>query len=86
VDVHFLRKPRRDLGDADIPRDMAFMFAGVHAEIAERARDQPAVMIAGEEERRAAPGIFLENRGNFVVLKESSCVARFVHGHRLIVA
>ena len=69
--VHFTGKPGRDLGNADVPCDVPLQFAGMDAEIAERAGDQAAIMIAGEEERRAAAGIFLKDRRNFVVLKES---------------
>jgi hypothetical protein len=51
---------------------MPLHLAGGHAEIAERARHQPAVMIAGEEERRPAACIFLNHRRNFVGVQESS--------------
>ena len=53
----------------------AIHFAGCHAEIAERAGDQPAVVIAGEEERGLAARIFFHDRRNFVGIQESSRVS-----------
>jgi len=41
-------------GDADVVSDVARAFAFVDAEVAQRARNHPAVVIAGEEERRSA--------------------------------
>jgi hypothetical protein len=72
MDAHLLREQRSDAGDTDIPGNMPLHLTGGHAEIAERARHQPAVMIAGEEERRPAACIFLNHRRNFVGVQESS--------------
>jgi hypothetical protein len=45
-------------------------LAGRQAEIAEGLREQPAVMVAGQQERRAASGIMFQNRRNICVSKE----------------
>ena len=53
-----------DAGNADVPADVPAQFALGQAEIAERGWQQPAVMIAGEQERRAAVRIEFEHRRN----------------------
>ena len=62
--VEMLRQRLGDAGNADIPGDMPRQFALGQAEIAEHARNQPAVMVAGEQERRAPRGIIFADRGN----------------------
>ena len=68
--VELLRQRLGDAGDADIPGDVAGQFARGQAEIAERARDQAAVMVRGQQERRAALRILFENRRNFILAEE----------------
>ena len=52
--VELLRQLLGDAGNADIPRDVPRQLCLGQAEIAEDGRNQPAVMVAGEQERRAA--------------------------------
>ena len=64
---------RQRLGDAcnaDVPGDVAHQLALRQPEIAERARDQPSVMVAGEEKRRASRGIIFVDRRNFVAVQQ----------------
>ena len=68
--VDLLRQRLGDAGNADVPGDVARQFAGRHAEIAERARDQAAVMIRRQQERRASLRILFENRRNFIFSEE----------------
>ena len=53
-----------DTGNADVPGDMADKLVLRKAEIAERARNQPAVMIAGEEEGRLPRRVIFVHRRN----------------------
>ena len=62
--VEILRHPLGDAGDADVPADVPLQLALRQAEIAERLRNQAAVMIAGEQERRASQIIVFADRGN----------------------
>ncbi len=68
--VQMLRQRFGDTGDADIPGDVPLELAGRQAEIAEGLREQPAVVVAGQQERRAACGIMFQNRRNICVSKE----------------
>ena len=68
--VQMLRQRVGDAGNADIPGDMPRQLARRQPEIAEHARDQPAVMIAGQQERRASGGIIFENRRNIFAAEE----------------
>src|ERR1700722_12780871 len=49
--IELFRQRVGDAGDADVPGDMPRQLAGRQPEIAEGTRDQPAVMVAGQEER-----------------------------------
>ena len=62
--VEMLRQHLGDAGNADVPGDVPRQFALGQAEIAEHARDQPAVMVAGQQERRASRIIIFAHRGN----------------------
>ena len=62
--VEMFRQRLRDAGNADVPGDVPHQFALGQAEIAEHARDQPAVMVAGQQERRASAGIVFADRRN----------------------
>ena len=62
--VEMLRERLRDAGNADVPGDVAHQLALGQAEIAENARDQPAVMVAGQQEGRASAGIEFADRRN----------------------
>ena len=50
--VELLRQLRRNARRTDVPRDMPFAFRGGNAEIAERARNALAGVIADQHERR----------------------------------
>ena len=64
--VEMLRQGVGDAGNTGVPGDMACQFVGRQPEIAEDARDQAAVMIRGQQERRAAGGIiFVDGRNIF---------------------
>ena len=60
----------RDAGNANVPCDVARQFARGHAEIAERARDQPSVMVAGQQKRRAACLVKFLHRWNIFRAEE----------------
>jgi hypothetical protein len=62
--VKLSRKRLRDTGDADILGDMPRQLAFRQPEIAENFRNEPAVMVAGEEIRRAPPRIIFQHRRN----------------------
>ena len=62
--VELLCQRLGDAGNPDIPGDMALEFAGGQPEIAKCARDQPAVMIAGQQKWRASGGITFVDRRN----------------------
>ena len=57
-------------GNADVPGDMPRQFVFRQAEIAEHARDQPAVMIASQQERRGSGRVIFVNRRNIPLAKE----------------
>jgi hypothetical protein len=62
VSVELFRQRIGHAGDADIPGDVPGELGFRQPEVAEPARQHPAVMIAGQKERRAAGGIILVNR------------------------
>src|ERR1700710_23779 len=62
--VELVRQLFRDAGDADVPGDVTYQLALGQTEIAEPARNQSAVMITGEKERRSPRGVILADRGN----------------------
>src|ERR1700730_9347571 len=68
--VEMFRQRLGDAGNADIPGDMPRQLGCRQPEIAERARDLPAVMIRCQQERRAALGIIFMNRRNIFPTKE----------------
>ena len=68
--VELLRERLGDAGNADVPGDVARQLALGQAEIAERARNQPAVMVAGQQERRASAGIKFADRRNIFGAQE----------------
>jgi hypothetical protein len=49
---------------------MPRQLAGRQPEIAQGKRDPPAVMVAGQQERRAAGGVIFVNRRNIFAPKE----------------
>ena len=53
--------PLGNAGDADVPRDVPRQFTLGQAEIAERIGDRAAVVVSGQEKRRAACGIALDD-------------------------
>ena len=59
-----------DAGNADIPGDVPHPFGGRHPEIAQHARDQPAVMVASEQKRRTSRRIIFPNRRNLFAAEE----------------
>ena len=68
--VEMIRELLRDAGNADVPGDVARQLAFGQAEIAERLRQQPAVMIRRQQERRTAGRILLEHRRNIFSAQE----------------
>ncbi len=70
VRIELPRQRLRDAGDADIPGDMANQLALRQPEIAKLLWNQPAVMVAGEEIRRAPRGIMFVDRGNIFVTQK----------------
>ena len=68
--VEMFRERLRDAGNADVPGDVPHQFALGQAEIAEHARDQPSVMVAGQQERRASAGVEFADRRNIFGLEE----------------
>ena len=62
--VELFRQLFRDAGNADVPGDVPRQLALGQSEIAQHARNQPAVVIASEKERRPSRGIVLADRGN----------------------
>src|SRR5215470_16198919 len=60
-----IEQPRQSLdnaGNADVPAYVAGKLVFAKPEIAESLWNQPAKVVAGDEERRAAARIFLEHR------------------------
>src|SRR5262249_22777594 len=68
--IEMIRELLRDAGDADVPADVPRKFALAHAEIAELLRQQPAVMVRCQQERRTAGGIPLEPRRDVGVAEQ----------------
>ena len=62
--VEMFRQHFGDPGNADVPGDVPRQFALRQPEIAEHARDQAAVMVTGQQERRASLIIIFADRGN----------------------
>jgi len=59
-----------DAGNADVPGDVPRQLAFRQSEIAEHTRDQPAVVIAGQQERRRSGRINFVNRRNIPLAQE----------------
>ena len=57
-------QPLGNAGNADVPGDVAFELARGHTEIAERVRNDPAVVITGEKKGRIAVRIIFMHRRN----------------------
>ena len=68
--VEMFRQRLGDAGNPDIPGDMPGQLAFGQPEIAENARDQPAVMVASQQKWRASRGIMFENRWNICASEE----------------
>jgi hypothetical protein len=68
--IEMIRQRVGDAGNADVPGDVAGELALAHAEIAECLRQQPAVMIRGQQERRASVRISLQHRRNIFRAEE----------------
>ncbi len=68
--IEMIRQRFRDAGNADVPGDVPYQFALGQAESAELFRQQPAVMIRRQQERRTAGRIPLENRRNIFRAQE----------------
>jgi hypothetical protein len=58
-------------GYADIPGDMPRKLARGQPEIAEAVGDQPAIMIARQQKRRAPCDMMFENRWNIFAAQQS---------------
>ncbi len=68
--VEMLRQPLGDAGNSDVPADMPYKLAFGQPEIAERARNEPSVVVAGEKERRAAGDVEFTNRWNILAAEK----------------
>ncbi|GMO93705.1 hypothetical protein TM239_03420 [Bradyrhizobium sp. TM239] len=67
--IEHLGEPIGDAGNADIPADVPDKLAFRDAEITERARQDPSVMIRGEQEGRCSFRIHLMH-GRTIALAE----------------
>ena len=68
--AQMVRKRLGDAGDSDIPGDVPGEIAPGYSEIAEATRNQPAVMIAGQQKRRTPGGTFFKYRRNLCASEE----------------
>lgn len=68
--VQHLRQPIGDAGDADVPGDVPRQLALGDAEIAERARQDPPVVIRGEQEGRLTAGVDFMDRINLALAEQ----------------
>lgn len=68
--IQHLRQPLGNAGDADVPGDVPRQFALGDAEIAERTRQDVAVMVRCEQERRCALCIHLMHWWNIASSQE----------------
>ena len=68
--VELLRQRIRHAGNADIPGDMPRQLALREPEIAETARDQPAVVVASQKERRAPGRVNFQNRRKILLIEQ----------------
>ena len=68
--VELFRQRIRNPGNADIPGDVPLELAPRQPEIAKRTRDGPAVMVTGQQERRAPRAIILAHRRNILAVQE----------------
>ena len=68
--IEMFRQRLRDAGNADVPGDVPRQFALRQAEIAELARNQSAVMVAGEQKRRASRLAIFADRWNIFRAQE----------------
>jgi hypothetical protein len=79
VNAEMIGQPLGNAGNADVPGDVALELARGYAEIAERVRNDPAIVIAGEKEGRIAVRITFMHRRNIAMRQKVCCGTGVIH-------